>query len=315
VRRDKPWFAHFVFYRPHPPLIAPEPYNGMVHPADVEFPIRAASPSEEGKQHPLLDYAIETLRQPSTYDEHNPQDLVAADELEIRQMRATYYGLIAEVDAQLGRIVQHLKDTGQYDRTLIIVTSDHGEVLGEHYVWGKEIYFDAAFHLPLVIRDPRPEADAARGRRVTAFTQAIDVMPTVLDWLGLDIPRSCDGASLTPFLRGEAPPDWRNAVYFEHDFRDVRTQKPETALGIASDQCAYAAIRDDRFKYVHFAALPPLLFDIANDPREQLNLAEDPAYTEVALDYARKMLDWRLSSGERELTNMSVGAGGLFVRK
>lgn len=315
VRRDKPWFAHFVFYRPHPPLIAPEPYNGMVHPADVEFPVRAASPAEEGRQHPLLDFAIETLRQPSTYDEHNPQDLVAADELEIRQMRATYYGLIAEVDLQLGRIIQHLKDTGQYDRTLIVVTSDHGEVLGEHYVWGKEIYFDPAFHLPLVIRDPRPEADAARGRRVTEFTQAIDVMPTVLDWLGLDIPRSCDGASLTPFLRGETPPDCRNAVYFEHDFRDVRTQKPETALGIASDQCAYAAIRDDRFKYVHFAALPPLLFDIANDPHEQVNLADDPAYTEVALDYARRMLDWRLSSGERELTNMSVGAGGLFVRK
>ena len=84
-------------------------------------------------------------------------------------------------------------------------------------------------------------------------------MPTVLDWLDLDIPRSCDGASLLPFLEGKTPPDWRNAVYFEHDFRDVRTQKPETALGISSDQCAYAAIRDNRFKYVHFAALPPLL--------------------------------------------------------
>ena len=71
----------------------------------------------------------------------------------------------------------------------------------------------------------------------------------------------------------------------------------------------------DRLKYVHFAALPPLLFDIANDPHAQLNLADDPAYTEVALDYARKLLDWRLSSGGRQLTNMSAGVGGMFARK
>ena len=79
-------------------------------------------------------------------------------------MRATYYGLVNEVDYQLGRIIAYLKDTGQYDRTLIIVTSDHAEMLGEHYVWGKEIYFDKSFHLPLVIRDPRPEANGKPGQ-------------------------------------------------------------------------------------------------------------------------------------------------------
>ena len=161
-----------------------------------------------------------------------------------------------------GRIIEHLKATGQYDRTLIIVTSDHAEMLGEHYVWGKEIYFDQSFHVPLVIRDPRPAADNTRGRRVDQLTQAIDVMPTVLDWLGLKVPRACDGASLMPFLRGDAPAGWRDAVFFEQDFRDVRTQAVETALGISSDQCCYAAIRDEHFKYVHFAALPPLLFDL-----------------------------------------------------
>ncbi len=313
VRQDKPWFAHLVFYRPHPPFIAPEPYNSAVHPSDVAMPHRARSPADEGAQHPLLRYAIDRLRAPGELDELNPLDIVAADDLEIRQMRATYFGLVEECDAQLGRIIGHLKETGQYDRTLIVVTSDHGEMLGEHYMWGKEIYFDSSFHLPLIIRDPRP--DAVRGLRVAAMTQAIDVMPTILDWIGQQVPRSCDGRSLVPFLKGSTPADWREAVFFEHDFRNVRSQAVETALGIPSDECVYAVIRGRRWKYVHFAALPPLLFDLENDPHETANLAADPAMRDVMLECARRMLDWRLTAQERAMTNMHVGEGGLFVRE
>ena len=81
-----------------------------------------------------------------------------------------------------------------------------------------------SFHLPLVIRDPRPEADATRGtagRR--SSPQAIDIMPTILDWLGAEgAAHAATARSLMPFLRGEAPEDWRDAVFFEHDFRNVR---------------------------------------------------------------------------------------------
>ncbi|MDQ6435340.1 alkaline phosphatase family protein [Mesorhizobium sp. LHD-90] len=315
VREQKPWFAHFVFFRPHPPLIAPVPYNDAVHPAEVEFPHRAATHEAEAAQHPMLAYEISRLNRVGAYDEHTPLNIVTTDELEIRQMRATYYGLVNEVDFHLGRIVAHLKATGQYDRTLIIVTSDHAEMLGEHFVWGKEIYFDQSFHLPLVIRDPRPAADVTRGTQVEALTQAIDIMPTVLDWIGLKVPRTCDGASLMPFLRGEEPTDWRDAVYFEQDFRDVRLQRPETMLGINSDQCCYAVVRDKRFKYIHFAALPPLLFDLEADTHETKNLATDTAYASVMLKYAQKMLNWRLTSAERTMTNMHLGEGGVFSRE
>ena len=73
-------------------------------------------------------------------------------------------------------------------------------------------------------------------------------------------------------------------------------------------------VRDKRFKYIHFAALPPLLFDLEADPHETRNLASDPAFAPVMLKYAQKMLDWRLSSAERTMTNMHVGAGGVFAR-
>lgn len=314
VRRDSPWFAHFVFLRPHPPLIAPEPYNALVDPAAVSLPVRAASLAEEKRQHPMLAYELDRISVPGGYDEHSPFDPVSASELEIRQMRATYYGLIAEVDYHLGRIIEHLKRTGEYDRTLIIVTSDHAEMLGEHHAWGKEVYFDGAFHLPLVIRDPRADADAARGTTVEVFTEAVDVMPTVLDWLGLEKPRACDGRSLLPLLRGDTPADWRNAIFFEHDFRTVATQKAEVTLGITSDQCSYAVIRDDRFKYVHFAALPPLLFDLVEDPDETTNLAERPDMTPTVLHYAQRMLDWRLTHAERTLTNMMITQAGVVSR-
>lgn len=315
LKRDRSWFAHFVFFRPHPPIIAPEPYNAAVHPAEVDFPKRRASPDEEGAQHPLLAHEISNVARPGNYDEHNPLDLVAAADLEIRQMKATYLGLIQEMDHHLGRIIATLKETGQYERTLIIVTSDHAEMLGDHYVWGKEIYFDGAFHVPLVIRDPRPEARRARGTQVSSFSEAIDVMPTILDWLGAEIPRSCDGRSLLPFLSGGTPADWRDAVFFEHDFRNVRSQRVETALGISSDECSYAVIRDAKYKYVHFAALPPLLFDIASDPHEFVNLAGRPEHRDTELHYARRLLSWRLLNQDRLLTNMHVGEGGVFERR
>jgi arylsulfatase A-like enzyme len=315
IRRTRPWFAHLVFFRPHPPIIAPEPYNGNVHPRDVDFPHRAASPEAEGRQHPLLAHEISNVARPDAYDEHNPLDLVRADDLEIRQMRATYYGLIEETDHHLGRVIAQLKESGQYDRTLIIVTSDHAEMLGDHYVWGKEIYFDGSFHLPLVIRDPRPGAKASRGSTVEAFTEAIDIMPTILDWLGADIPRSCDGRSLLPFLEGRTPDRWRDAVFFEHDFRNVRSQRVEQALDIPSDECSYAVVRDSNYKYVHFAALPPLLFDVVNDPHEFTNLAGRPEHLGTELRYAQKLLSWRLVNQERLLTNMHVGEGGVFERK
>ena len=216
-----------MFFRPHPPIIAPEPYNAAVHPADVDFPhARRDAGRRKAVSIRCSRMRSRTWRGPNAYDEHNPLDLVAADDLEIRQMRATYYGLIAEMDHHLGRVIAHLKETGQYERTLIIVTSDHAEMLGDHYVWGKEIYFDGSFHVPLVIRDPRPEADEARGTKVTSFSEAIDVMPTILDWLGARHPAKLRRALAAAVPHGRnAAGHWRDAVFFEHDFRNVRSQR------------------------------------------------------------------------------------------
>jgi arylsulfatase A-like enzyme len=307
ARKRRPFFAHVVFLRPHPPLVAPEPYNALVHPKDVAMPHRAATPEEEAELHPFLKYRIDGYRRPGSYEEHSPIAPATAPDLEIRQMMATYFGLIAEVDHHLGRIVAALKENGEYDNTLVVFTSDHGEMLGEHYLWSKEIWFDQAFRVPLVIRDPQ----GAREMRVKRFTEAIDVAPTIIERIGGQVPRAMDGRSLAILLDGREPERWREAVFFEHDFREVVSRKPETALGISSDECCYAVVRDEAYKYVHFAALPPLLFDMRADPHETRNLAADPGMQGVALAYAQKLLTWRLTATDRTLTAMALTQEGL----
>lgn len=314
VRRDQNWFVHPVFLRPHPPVIAPEPYNAMYDPAEVDLPVRAESPEAEGAQHPYLAHTLKGQREIGWYTDH-PMNLQEIDETEIRQIRATYYGMISQVDDQIGRIIAYLKATGEYDHTLIVFTCDHGEMLGDHWMWGKEGYFSRAYHIPLIIRDPRAVADRARGRVVEEFSEAVDLMPTILEWLGLEVPAQCDGESLLPFIEGETPPRWRQEVHWEYDFRDVVRQGPETALGITSDQCCLSVVRDRRYQYVHFAALPPLLFDLVADPHQTRNLADEPTAQKTLLHYAQTMLSWRMTHAERVLANTFLTADGVVERR
>src|SRR5262249_35976214 len=148
-------------------------------------------PEAEAAQHPFLAHILWRQREIASYAP-DPANLSSIDEREVRQLRATYYGMITQVDDQVGRLLAHLESTGEDKETLIVFTCDHGEMLGDHWMWGKEGYFDPAFHIPLIIRDPRASADRSRGRVVDRFTEAVDIMPTILDWLGLDIPAQCD---------------------------------------------------------------------------------------------------------------------------
>ena len=306
---DQPWFMMLCYLRPHPPLIAPEPYNALIDPADVPFPRRASTPAEEARQHPFNDFLIKSKR----FDELVPGGaglMADVSERDLRQLRATHYGLMAEVDAQLGRVIDRLKARGQYDDTLILFTSDHADELGDHYLCNKSSYFDEAVHVPLIIRDP-DAAPGTRGGRVGRFTEAVDLMPTILDWLGLAPPQDIDGESLLPFLRGGDVTGWRDAVHWERDFRDVVGFVHERWFGLSPDQCAFAVIRDENYKYVHFSGLPAAFYDLREDPHQLVNRAGDPALRARELDYAQKMLSWRLIHADRTLTNMFATPGGM----
>ncbi len=311
-RAGRPFFLHLGYYRPHPPFVAPAPYHEMYRPEEMPAPVRAESPEAEGAQHPLIKYYVDAISRGSFF--HGAEGSGATlDEAEIRQMRATYCGLISEIDDCLGQVFAYLDETGQWDDTLVVFTSDHGEQLGDHHLLGKIGFHDESFRIPLVIKDPQGAA-GRRGAVEEAFTESVDVMPTILDWLGGEAPRACDGHSVMPFTQGIRPTDWRTELHYEYDFRDVHYSEPEKVLGLGMDESSLCVVQDENYKYVHFAALPPLFFDLRRDPNQFVNLAEDPAYAALVRDYAQKALSWRLTHADRTLTHFRSSPRGLEER-
>ena len=305
------WHVHLSLLRPHPPWIAPAPYHALHPPAGIDGWRRAADATTEGAQHPYLAWQL-------------AQPHCQAPDNRARQQRlqASYWGLMREVDDNLGRLFEHLKANGQWDNTLIVFTSDHGEQMGDHWLLGKCGYFEQSFHIPLIVRDPRAAADATRGRQLDAFTENVDIMPTLLaaagvqypDDLGAPVPSACDGDSLLPWLYGQQPRHWRTAAFWEYDFRDVEHDGAERELGLSQHACNLAVLRAERFKYVHFAALPALLFDLQADPDERHDLSRDRYHTGVVLDCAQAMLSLRMRHADQTLTHMKLTREGLKVR-
>jgi arylsulfatase A-like enzyme len=283
----------------------------MYRPEHMPAPIRAASAAAEAEQHPLLRYYLRHTRQGSFFQ--GGEGMVASmDEAAIRQMRATYYGMMTELDDHLGRVLDLLDATDRWRDTLVVFTSDHGEQLGDHYLLGKIGYHDESFRIPLVIVDPT--AEHTRGTIVDAPTESVDVMPTLLSWIGAETPDACDGRSLAPLVHGDVPADWRDALHYEFDFRDTPNSKPEGELGIGMDESTLCVLQDADFKYVHFTVLPPLLFDLRKDPDQFRNVAEHPDYISVVRDYAQKMLSWRMRHADRTLTHYHASPQGLVRR-
>jgi arylsulfatase A-like enzyme len=214
AHRRTNWFAHLTYIRPHPPLVAPAPYNTMYDPAVLPLPTRLDDAAAEIAVHPFFGPTL-AQKTPAGNLIGFP-DLAPTDD-NIQTLRSLYFGLITEVDVHIGRVIKFLKDSGQYDDTLLIITADHGEMLDDRHSWSKFTVHDAAYHTPLIIRQPGNTARA--GTVVTQPIETIDIAPTILDWVGQDIPNSMDGRSLLPLLRGDVPQDWRTYSFSELDFQ------------------------------------------------------------------------------------------------
>ena len=269
---------HVNWLRPHPPLVPPAPWHRAVHPDEVELPARSRSLDGTVADHPffaaaaggrsMTEYVQQRCRVESITEAHD------------RRLRAAYLGLCAEVDHHVGRLLDRLQATGRWDDTLIVFLSDHGDALGDRWLYGRRGPFDGHSRVPCIVRDPRPSADANRGAHIDRFTGNADVMPTVLDALGLASPAGLEGRSLLPLVRGEATPGWPEHARFEMDWSD---HGPAGAR--------FVTVRTDRHRYVHFAdhsgghpGLPPMLFDVIEDPLEEHDRADEPALSGLRAD-------------------------------
>ena len=295
---DSPFFVHASFIRPHPPRRNPLGYHDLYDAADVGSFAGYPTREEEAALHPLGAFAMRV-----------PGVGAPSDPLERRQLRATYYGAVREVDDNLTALFDYLRSSGLAETTMVVVTSDHGEMGGDHWLLEKLGYWDESYHVPLIVVDPRPEADVARGSVVHDVTESVDILPTICEALGSDVPLQADGYSLAPFLHGEVTPArWRDTAHYEWSFADPVNRTAERMFDIPMSHCALAVSRGPTYKYVQFASaddvFPPLLFDLDEDADQTHNVLADsePAAVETAWQCAQELARWQMRSAERTLS-------------
>jgi arylsulfatase A-like enzyme len=268
-RRAEPWVLHVSLFRPHDPYLIPPSLHDPS--AAARSPARAGrgSRTDEGSLHPYLAWQLEQpgCRPPAT----------AAD---LAELRSFYYALVTEMDQQVGRLLGALSDRGELDATLILFTSDHGDQLGDHWLMGKMGFFDQSYHVPLIVRDPRAQADKSRGTVIDAFSEGVDLAPTILDYF--DFPRleRFDGQSLRPLIEeGRPPAKWRNCVRWGYDFLEAALPVGDGGLGLRPGDCRLIVARDKAVTYVQFDELPNLLLDREKDGSDCfVNRAHEPEY-------------------------------------
>ena len=273
---DTPWCLFLSWYPPHPPLVAPARY--------VE---------------PYLDR--ELAKHPTTYKLFHDEEMAG-----LASNYAHYYGLISQVDAEFGRLMQALQECGQAEDTIVVFTSDHGEMLGSQGLYSKHWPYRESSGVPFLIRWPgKIEANSTLGMPFGTP----DIFPTLCGLAGIDAPQGLDGVDCATALRGGKPAqDW---VYLAMQHGYVTWP-------------GWRGIRTERYSYARTEDAPWILFDLDNDPFEENNLVGRNQGLVAEMDALlletmsgcgdswrgteERLGDWDLWAGRRQ---RSGGRGGL----
>jgi len=290
---DTPWCLHLSYIKPHWPYIVPAPYHDMFGPETHLPPVR--DEAERAAPHPVFGAFMEERVSRAFTDEGTRTRVLTA-----------YMGLIKQLDDQIGRLMAFLDEQRLTDDTMIVFTSDHGDYLGDHWMGEKELFHDASARIPLIVVDPRPQADATRGLRSAALVEAIDVVPTILDYFGgKQVPHIIEGRSLSPILHGQAEKVREVAVSeYDYSMRDVRKR-----LGVAVKDAKLTMLFDGRWKYIFAEGFRPMLFDLETDPDELKDLGADPGHADEIARMERLFFDWTRRTSQRTTISDAVIAG------
>lgn len=179
----------------------------------------------------------------------------------MNRARAAYYALITHIDDQIGRLLNALQEYGVYNNTMILFTSDHGELLGDHHYFRKGLPYEGSAKIPFMISDPSGKMGFHAGSEVNEVIELRDIMPTLLSAAGVSIPPTVEGLDLLPLCRGEAG-SWREYIHGEHSYGRLSNH--------------YAT--DGKEKYLWFSQTgEEQLFDLTRDPQELIDLSDDSA--------------------------------------
>lgn len=256
---NRPFCMWASFFMPHTPLVPMREFFELYDSNTLTLPERAPNALQTG-----FDGHLIRAQERGWYTQ---------TDAELQQSLAGYYGNISQMDACIGRVLQALESEGLSENTIVVYTSDHGEMAGAHRMWTKHNMYDQSVNVPLLIRVPQTTSP---NTVCSHLTEHIDLYPTLSDLCNLPHPRDVQGRSFAPALKGEpfAP---REQVYSEYDF----------CHGVFTSDNRYVGkppilmIRTKRWKLNHLSWAKSELFDLQNDPHEFENVIDNPAHTHI----------------------------------
>lgn len=256
-RASQPWFLFTSYLKPHSPSVEPKRYFDKYDPSAIPIPKLPANIKEIR--------AAETGRGKRKF---------IADEQMLRVMSAAYYGAIAHIDDQVGKLLNELERLGMADNTLVLFTADHGNMLGDRGRMFKGIMYEGSSHVPLIWRGPKG-APENTGRVEQKIIENTDLMPTILQSVGVPpITQGLQGQSFLNLARGKDS-HWKDRCY---------------------SQLATAMIRTPQFKFIDNSrnlSRAFELYDMRNDPKEECNLSADAKYKDHVEEWKRQLTAWR----------------------
>ena len=252
---EQPFFAYIAYTSPHDPRTPPPPYDTMYDPAEIELPPNFMP------EHPF-DTGVRDIR----------DELLAGyprSEAEIKRHIADYYGMISQMDMDIGRILDTLDARGLSDNTIVIYTSDHGLGVGQHGLMGKQNLYDHSMRIPLIMRGP----GVPKSLRCEALLYLLDLYPTLLELAGLPVPEASAGHSLSALL-SQATHKHRRQIFSAY----------QGLFGQPGSQPYQRSIKDERHKLIQTVVdggVTWQLFDLAADPYETKDLIDEPAFADL----------------------------------
>lgn len=250
---QRPFFLCSSFFHPHDPFHITAEFWNLYD--DVDIPMPDVPPESMEDLHPFNQW-IQT---------HHERDVCELSDEEILENRRAYYGMVSYFDDKVGRIIGELERLGMMENTIVMVTSDHGEMLGEHGMWFKRTFYDPSVKVPLIVSCP---GRVPEGKRVSEVVSLVDLAATIMKLA--DVPdcdtwiSKSDGDSFQKLLLEGADDEWKDEALSEY-----YGEGPIEPM---------VMVRKGRYKYVYVHNHEPLLFDLKEDPGEVHNLAEFPEY-------------------------------------
>ncbi len=253
-KRDQPWFCWVSFGGPHEPWDTPEPYASMYKPEDMPLPYREFSTSSEAP----AGFLSERL---SKHNSHHPENLTETD---IAAVRADYAGNVTLIDAQVGEILDAVEKRGELDNTVIVFSSDHGEMNGDHGLIYKGNFLNGSVRIPLILRTPETLNSSLSGSVSDSPVELFDVGPTLAELAGAEIKHQQFARSLCPLLKD-----------IKADHRDYAVSEIYSEIMIMTRKWKMVLNKE---------GIPYLLFDIEHDPNETDNIVMEDSQKEVVTE-------------------------------